>query len=106
MGDFLKRVTRRPSELVEVDGTKIEVRGLSVGEMNNLRRKHKGDEDALGLAIICASCLLDGKPVFDETNINDVMPQYLGPLVSVVNKINGQDSGNSRATGGEGSSSD
>lgn len=105
MGDFLSRVTQRPSETVEVAGEQIEVRGLSIGEMNRLRHKHKDDEDALGVAVLCASCFLDGKPVFTEQTIQDVMPEFLSPIGEAISRLNGNKSGNSKATGSDGSSS-
>jgi hypothetical protein len=105
MSDFLKAVTKRPSEIVDVEGYEVEVRGLNIGEQNRLRNAANGDAEALGLAILCACCFLDGKRAFTEETVQSVMPRIAEQLSAAIKRVNGSPPGNSGATDADDSAS-
>jgi hypothetical protein len=115
MADFLAKARQRPTESLELLGYNIEVRGLSMREIVEITKVPKGTPAKDNLTLTCeliARCCYDkktNKPLIGPEQIGEI-PDALGPalyneLSDVLNRVNGTPSGNSRATGGDDSSS-
>ena len=100
MNDYMAVLTARPSELIEVGGVKIEVRGLSLGEA----RKIGEDSKNSGIMAIVASCFIDNKPAFTRADVESMMPKYAQQIDEAIGRVNEYKPGNSKATGQGGSS--
>jgi len=114
MADFFTKALARPSEELELLGDKIVVRGLSMGELVELSRQKKGETPKDNLTLTCeliARCSFNkktGKPLFEgiePSKIPEINPGIYHALNDVVSRVNAAVAGNSKATGGEGSSS-
>lgn len=106
MADFLsKAISAHASEEIELLGTKIEVRGLSIGELVALTKSKKGEEKdnvSLTSALIAACCFTkDGSPLVPADKVEMIKlfpPTVFGALNDAVTRVNGVLPGNLRAT--------
>ena len=94
---FMAALTKRPMETVNIEGVEIEVRGLSLGEARAIEKLYP-DNSRRGLAVIVASCFVDGERAFTIEALNDVVPGVIYQLDEVVGRVNGAPKGNSKAT--------
>jgi len=109
MGDFLKAAKQVETETVEVAGTKIEVRGLSIKELSKLSKGKDKDPEGLTTDLIVACCYHNGKPLIPEERkgeLGDISPAAFKTPSEAVARVNGFVSGNSNATDGGDSSFD
>jgi hypothetical protein len=109
MVDFLKAAKQVAVEHIEVAGTKVEVRGLSMKELASLSKGKDKDPEGLTADLIVACCFHNGKPLIPEdrkAELGDISPSAFKALSEAVARVNGFVSGNSSATDGEDSSSD
>jgi hypothetical protein len=90
MAHYMDVLTARPSEIVDVEGIKIEVRGLSLGEA----RKIGEDTKNSGVMAIVASCFIDGKEAFTKDDVEQMMPKYVHQLDEAIGRVNGYKPGN------------
>lgn len=96
---------KRPVETVDIDGVKVTVRGLSIGELHALNKEKKDDVES-SLDVVIACCVRsDGIPITQESALN-FRPEVMRKLNDVVARVNGFDAGNLSATVGGGSSSE
>ncbi len=94
--NYLAALSKRPTEMVKIEGVEIEIRGLSLGEARELEKQY---QDSLrGLAVIVRSCFIDGKQAFTMETLQDVMPKYVQQLDEAIGRVNSFSPGNSKAT--------
>lgn len=109
MVDFLKAAKQTASETIEVAGTKVHVRGLSMKELSKLSKGKEKDPEGLTADLIVACCFdKEGNPLVPEnrkSELGEISPVAFKELSEAVARVNGFVSGNSSATGGEDSSS-
>ena len=89
---FMAALTKRPSETVTIEGVEIEIRGLSLGEARGLEKNYQ--DNLRGLAVIVASCFIDGKQAFTMESLQDVMPKYVQQLDEAIGRVNAPPKGN------------
>jgi hypothetical protein len=88
--DYMAVFTARPREVIDVEGIKIEVRGLSLGEA----RKIGDDTKTSGIMAIVASCFIDDKPAFTRADVEAMMPKYVHQIDEAIGRVNGYKPGN------------
>jgi hypothetical protein len=110
MGDFLKAAKQTQSEVIDVAGTKVTVKGLSIRELSRISKGKEKDTEGLTLDLIVACCFdAKGNPLIPEgrkEELREIAPVPFRDLSEAVARVNGFVSGNSDATDGEDSSSD
>ena len=90
MKDVMAVLSKRPTEVVNIEGIRIEVRGLSLGEARALGE----DAKTSGIMAIVASCFIDGKAAFTKDDVERMMPQYVQQLDAAIGRVNGYKPGN------------
>lgn len=108
MADFLRAAKKTATESINVAGFNVQVKGLSVKELDRLSKGK--DPDGIAADLIVACCF-DEKgnqliPNERKGEVGDMSPIVFKELSEAVARVNGFSLGNSSATGGEGSSSD
>jgi hypothetical protein len=104
MADFLSKAKALNRETIELLGEKIEVRGISIGELVAISKPKKGAErDSLDIAaeLIAACCYRpDGsKLVPDAAACREWAPVIFNELNAACERVNASVAGNSKATG-------
>jgi hypothetical protein len=93
-----------PSEIIEVDGVKVKIRGLSWDEATTISDQYQKNPKALAKAFICACCTrLDGVELTMES-VGKFRPSVMSALDGAIGRLNGTSAGNSSATDDAGSS--
>lgn len=112
MADFIAKAKKRPVETITVLGERIEVRGLSIGELMDLTKSSKGepapDNQKLAAALISLCCYgKDGNKIIpDPSVLDEFSPDVFRQLNEAVTRVNGGTRGNPKATVDEDFSSD
>lgn len=98
MADFLKAAKQQAIEVIEVAGVKIEVRGLSFGEITKISKGKESDAEGLTKDLIVACCFDEkGKPLIPDDRkleLNDISPAAFKALSDAVMRVNGFQAGN------------
>ena len=90
-----------PTETVDVGGVKVDVRGLTYGEITALAKQYEKDTVGFSRALICACCTRrDGGQITPES-LGKFRASIVTALDAAVGRVNGASSGNSSATGAD-----
>lgn len=111
---FLDAATKPVTELLQVAGFQVEVRGLTIGELEKFRKPVDGKmrdplEITVDLIIACCYDPISNSPLIpadDRDRVTKINPQIWKQLNEAIARVNGFVSGNLKATDIEDSSSD
>lgn len=111
---FLDAATKPVTETLELAGFTVEVRGLSIGELERFRRTVDGKprdpmDVTTDLILECCFDAISNTPLIPESERERIVklnPKIWKELSEAIARVNGFVSGNSKATDTEDSSSD
>jgi hypothetical protein len=112
--DFLSAASTPVTEVIELAGFRVEVRGLTIGELEQARKPLVDKQkDPLEItADLIADCCYNadtGESLIPEDRRSEILkmnPQMFKKLNEAISRVNGFSAGNSKATDTEDSSSE